>query len=350
MYQVDNSTAATTMPTPAAVGPNPGGFFTSGNPAGGIAATVVDQDIMNAVMMEICNVVTGADITLSKTSQTQLYQAIQALAGIIVPGGQLTLYIATTGSDSNPGTSAEPFLTIAGAVAALAKYNLLGLTVTLSIGAGSFAGYTFNGIKTPCVINLTGAGHAVTTLVGAGGVFGATNSNAVGAQYGAQITVSGMTLTATGTGGDYKPSGQCLSAAVGGRITIGSDIVFGSSQGSHIYTQASGSIATQGLASTTGQGYTITGGAQTHISCQDGGYVTVVDAPIILSGTPAFSVAFAFCSTGAQIGIWGNTFTGSATGTKYILSANAVINTEGAASSYLPGSVAGTTASGGQYV
>jgi hypothetical protein len=46
MYQVDSATAATTLPTPAAVGPNPGGFFTNGNP-GTVPATVVDQDIMN---------------------------------------------------------------------------------------------------------------------------------------------------------------------------------------------------------------------------------------------------------------------------------------------------------------
>lgn len=81
MFRIDNTTAVTPIPTPAAVGANPNGFFTKGNPGLGIPATIVDDDWANAVQEEICNVVTAAGITLSKTVRTQLRDAIYALAG-----------------------------------------------------------------------------------------------------------------------------------------------------------------------------------------------------------------------------------------------------------------------------
>lgn len=81
MFRIDNSTAVTPIPTPGAVGPNPNYFFTNGNPGGGVPATIVDADWTNAVQEEICNVITAAGISLSKTVRTQLRDAIYALAG-----------------------------------------------------------------------------------------------------------------------------------------------------------------------------------------------------------------------------------------------------------------------------
>jgi Uncharacterized conserved protein len=81
MYRIDNATAVTPIPTPGAVGPNPNYFFSKGNPGLGIPATIVDDDWANAVQEEICNVITAAGITLSKTTRTQLRDAIYSLAG-----------------------------------------------------------------------------------------------------------------------------------------------------------------------------------------------------------------------------------------------------------------------------
>lgn len=81
MFRIDNATAVTPIPTPGAVGPNPDRYFTDGNPGGGIPATIVDADWANAVQEEICNVITAAGISLSKTTRTQLRDAIYALAG-----------------------------------------------------------------------------------------------------------------------------------------------------------------------------------------------------------------------------------------------------------------------------
>ncbi len=79
MYRIDNATAAAAIPTPGAIGPNPDGFFTRGDPGTGTPATIVDDDWANAVQEEICNVITAAGATLSKTVRTQLRDAIKSL-------------------------------------------------------------------------------------------------------------------------------------------------------------------------------------------------------------------------------------------------------------------------------
>jgi hypothetical protein len=77
MYRIDNATAATVLPTPASVGPNPNGFFQVGVP-GVTPSTVVDGDWANAVQEEIVTVLAAAGITPSKTVRTQLVQAVSA--------------------------------------------------------------------------------------------------------------------------------------------------------------------------------------------------------------------------------------------------------------------------------
>jgi hypothetical protein len=322
-------------------------YATDGNP-GITPPTIWPAYAWNMVQEEFMAILTAAGVTPSSSNWGQVLEALEILFPVNVAGGTLSLYISPSGNDSNPGTSASPFLTIAGAVASLAKYNLNGLTVTLNLAAGSYAGYNFNGLTTPCPINVIGAAPGSTTLTGTGGAFGATNANAIGASNGANITISGVTLTATGSGGDYKAAGSCLAANTGASITIGSGVVFGSSQSSHIYVNSGGRVSTAGLAADQGQGYTIAGSALYHILSQQYGNVIVADATITLTGTPTFTT-FAVSNQLGYIGIWGNTFTGSATGTRYTAGVNGVIFTNGAASTYLPGSVAGAVSTGGVY-
>lgn len=89
MYQIDNSTAATTQPAATAAGT--AGFFTDGNPATSTPATIVPAEWLNAVMMELSNVVTAAGLTLSKPTYNQVLAAIKRL-------GQSTIILADTGA------------------------------------------------------------------------------------------------------------------------------------------------------------------------------------------------------------------------------------------------------------
>lgn len=102
MYRIDNSTASTTMPTVAAPGPRPNGFFTVGNPITPTPATVVDQDWLNTIQEELAAVVLAGSLTLNKSTRTQIRDAINALiaayinfpdpatAGLIITGATTT--------------------------------------------------------------------------------------------------------------------------------------------------------------------------------------------------------------------------------------------------------------------
>ncbi len=80
MYQIDNATAVGVLPAPSAPGPNPNSYFTKGNPAGAVPATIVDDEFLNMMMMELCNTITGAGIGLDKTNRSQLLAAIKIIA------------------------------------------------------------------------------------------------------------------------------------------------------------------------------------------------------------------------------------------------------------------------------
>lgn len=79
MHRIDNASSAEVMPDVGPVGPNPNGFFKARDAQAGTPGTKVDASFLNTVQEELCNVVTGAGITLSKSSRNQVYLAIQAL-------------------------------------------------------------------------------------------------------------------------------------------------------------------------------------------------------------------------------------------------------------------------------
>jgi hypothetical protein len=77
MFQTDQATAASSLPAPSIAGTQ--GFFTNGNPATGVAATILDADFLNMMMMELINVVEAGGLTPSKTTYTQIRDAVLAL-------------------------------------------------------------------------------------------------------------------------------------------------------------------------------------------------------------------------------------------------------------------------------
>lgn len=95
--------------------------------------------------------------------------------------------------------------------------------------------------------------------------------------------------------------------------------------------------------------YTISGGGTRHWFTTTGALIQCVSKTITLTGTPAFSTGFLIASRNGGALISGNTFSGSATGTYYIVSFTAWADVAGAGGTYLPGNAAGSTATGGQY-
>jgi hypothetical protein len=79
MLRIDDATAAAALPTPEALGTE--GYFTEGNPGGGVPATILRASWLNRVQELLRSVVAGAGITPTKTDYGLLMQAIRRAAG-----------------------------------------------------------------------------------------------------------------------------------------------------------------------------------------------------------------------------------------------------------------------------
>jgi hypothetical protein len=97
--------------------------------------------------------------------------------------------------------------------------------------------------------------------------------------------------------------------------------------------------------------YTINGGAGSHFAAQYGGAIGVLGSnTITLTGTPAFSSQFADADRLGVLQAAGLTFSGSATGTRYLANVNGLIDTGGGGANYFPGNAAGSAVNGGYYL
>ena len=104
MFQTDQATAASSLPIPSA--PSTQGYFTNGNPGSGVAATILDADFLNMVMVELINVVNAGGLTPSKTTYNQVLSAIKRI-------GQNTVVLADTGA-ANAYTAVNAVPLVAG--------------------------------------------------------------------------------------------------------------------------------------------------------------------------------------------------------------------------------------------
>jgi hypothetical protein len=95
--------------------------------------------------------------------------------------------------------------------------------------------------------------------------------------------------------------------------------------------------------------YSITGGASRHIAAAFHSLLVSTALTVTLTGTPAFTTAFAESADGSMVLYSGHTFTGSATGPRFIAQRGGYIRTGTASLTYLPGTTSGTIATGGNY-
>jgi hypothetical protein len=104
MHRVDTATAVAAPPAlDAAVSP---GYFSKGNPATGVPATIPGQDWFNSVQEELVSIIAAAGITLDRTANNQVLAALQSmfaggdthqkiLGGLIFQWGTYTATAAT---------------------------------------------------------------------------------------------------------------------------------------------------------------------------------------------------------------------------------------------------------------
>lgn len=274
-------------------------------------------------------------------------QAMRMNAGATAPewaapqGGREVLtaariyYVRTDGSDSNNGlanTVGGAFLTIAKAAAVAQSLDNNGFAITVSVADGTYtAGASLN---SPLVGNglISIIGNATTP---ANCVINATSANVFSANYGATITVKGFKCTTT-------TAGSILYALYGGTITF-DRMDFGSCAGPHITASDRGEVLSTLLGS-----YTISGSAVSHIHAYQFGEIVIGYTTITVTGTPAFSAYFCG-NAGSFINFEGTTFSGAATGQRFVVHKNGMIDTNLQGFNYFPGSIAGVIRPGSQY-
>jgi hypothetical protein len=253
-----------------------------------------------------------------------------------------TYYVRTDGSDGNNGlvnSSAGAFLTIQKAIDSAAALDLSIYNVTIQVADGTYTGaVTVTGpwVGSGSVTlqgNTTTPGNVVITTSVAGAA-------ALSVQSSGRLSVTGLKLVSSGAGATAG-----LRSSAGSAVLVTGAMDFGAAN-RQMQANGSGSIT---FAS--GVAYNISAGAVTHIFCSSSGNVAIEGCTITTTGTVAFSSAFVTSSFLGVVFIDSNNFAGaSATGSRYSITANGVVYTAGAATTYLPGNAAGSTASGGQYV
>lgn len=258
-------------------------------------------------------------------------------AGHVVTGvrDQLTAdryyYVRTDGNDSNNGlanTSGGAFLTIQKALnVAFGELDISIYSVYILIADGTT--YAGASVGAPQVgsgnIQLYGNDVTPANVRITGGI---TVSN------GAKLYVSHMDIRSSGY--------QAVRSTTGAYVSL-SNVRFGGTESAHILADLNGAVAFS-------SNYAISGSpAYFHFQATTGGTIECGGFTTTLVGTPAWGTAFASVEAGGIIRHFSGTFSGSATGKRYDATSNGVIYTYGAATTYFPGNVSGTTASGGQY-
>lgn len=243
-----------------------------------------------------------------------------------------TYYVRTGGSDSNDGSAnddSHAFATINGAVTYLNRnVDANGYAITISVADGT---YTTSNNLLP-IVGCSAVAITGNTGTPANVLISTTSANCFAANdcFSTVYTISGVEMRTT-------TSGSCI-VATQSRVVF-TTVRFGTCAASHVLMN--------GLAKITASGnYTISGGAARHWHGSAIGLIVVTGVTITISGTPAFSNFFADCSNMSFFYVQGNTYSGSATGTRYSVTENSVLSS----GATLPGNVAGSTATGGQYL
>jgi hypothetical protein len=206
-----------------------------------------------------------------------------------------------------------------------------------------------NGVVVPGTANvaeITYVNGVMWQLTTAGNWYNMINTNGtvaftVGPTTTSPLTSNNPIVYFGATNSPITSNGSGLVATTGGYIGVYS-CIFGVCGNSHM--EAYGGLIG------TGSSYQITGNAVNHYYATRQGHINANNTTVTISNSPTFSTAFATSEHNSLLEAGSITFSGSAQGNRYLAQLGGLILTNGSnASSYFPGSVAGTTTTNGQY-
>jgi hypothetical protein len=255
-------------------------------------------------------------------------------------------YVDTAiGNDAFDGLSAaagHPFKTINRAIFVASDLNLNGYTVTIHVASGTYVENVYlrilngNGSiviigneTTPANVHVNPASGPA---VGWGGTF---------ATFG--YTLRGLKLSGVADG--VNPG--CGLFGGEGMVWL-FNIEFGTASYAHM-SLSGGTITIDQPGGSHGT-IRITGAAPWHMQINSKGWVNMYLPHLVIVGTPNFNTAYADVRDLSQITGAYTDITGTATGSRYNVIGNGIIDVGGRGTSYLPGNAAGTLATGGQYL
>ena len=244
----------------------------------------------------------------------------------------VTYYVRTDGNDSNTGLtndSGGAFLTIQKGIDVATSLDILpGVIVTVDVQAGTFSGFTSKTIVGQGQVSVQGQGSGTTTI----------NTAIIFDHFGHYL-YGGFTLD----GGGSINMVSCNN----GITELVTEVDFLSAN-VHIVVTGASSVYRNN------SDYSISGGAVIHLFVQVGSTYEGIGVPsktVTLNSTPAFSSTF-INSRGSFVdnNPTRATYSGAATGTRYIAEMNGVLNATTGGANYYPGNAAGITQTGGQYI
>jgi hypothetical protein len=271
-------------------------------------------------------------ILIDRDSGTVSFPNTSLQGGREVLTAHRTYYVRSDGADSNSGlvnSAGGAFLTLQKAVDSAAALDLSIYNVTIQAAAGTYARVELKA--------LTGSGSATilgdtTTPANVHITTSDAGAPAILADGVRRWTIDGVKVSTTGS------ALQGVRATNGAFITLGRN-EYGPSPNAQIWAEAGSTIAIS-------HNYAVTGSAVAHWLALMQGAITCQGKTVTLTGTPAFSSAFAYAARLGVLQLNSNTYSGSATGKRYNVEENSVVFS----GVTLPGNAAGTSATGGQYV
>jgi hypothetical protein len=290
-----------------------------------------------------------ANVLCQQPSNADLTQLLKAMFGIMNSTRLTTpktYYVnGATGDDTYTGTTpSTAFKTLQRAANQATMFNLNGFNVTINVtdnvygqvflppvnGSGiiTFIGNTANPVN--CRIHAN-SGCAIYC---SGGPY---YFNGFRYESDAPAPATPTTAGLPGVG---------IWSVPGGNIVFIGTNEFGNCVDGHMLAQA-GSLAYMGV-------IRICGNAAFHVAAQSGSWLYAAGAPfaqLVIPAAQTFTY-FAMASGGASNTIRYSSVSGQAnvSGAKYLATSNGVIDVGGQGTSWLPGSTAGVTNTGGQYV
>jgi hypothetical protein len=264
----------------------------------------------------------------------------------------LTFYVNyATGSDANDGAAAVlaaghgPFKTLQKAANVIGTFNLNGYNVTVNVAdSPSYASVWLPASAGNGSINWIGNAANPANCVITG-----TNTLAVGVA-GVNNTMNGFKVTTTGGTGQIDT--RAGIHAQGSVSAVFTNMEWGACAGPDVFVYGGAYVRLGGTIKISGSTQNHTYGLGCFICCLYGAkvdFVGVAASPWTLTGVPNFPTAFVYADSVGVAMMSYSTLTGTATGKKYQATYNAVIGAVGGGINYLPGDVAGTVATGGQY-